>query len=365
MAAAGAAQNAMALIGANLHPGGWSKGESHEENLRTFNKWYKAYCRYTNVCLRSINVDVTQKWDLFAATGGDDLADAIEEAGIIMTEREGRQYVPEVPYLPYREAGEDNNPPERQEQQHVPAVPALDPIVATPFEEGIELIRAVIGKYSNLIMQRKILMTEMPASDYADWRKWGQMLKKQAQRCNYDDGTYTSDVASLDALLFQCPDAEWRRKILAGNMDFQQAIDYGMRYLTAKNQANQLALANRNGNGSSQTQPVDRVEEEKKTFDCDRCTKRHAAKECKAFGQKCTTCRSRATFPNPQTAKGNPKQTQEVEEEVDEEANSDVETTGLDKTAPRETRPGPVRKTRRSTKTSTANTESSGKRSTA
>ena len=83
-----AAQNAMALIGANLHPGGWTKGESHEENLRTFNKWYKAYCRYTNVCLRSINVDVTQKWDLFAATGGEDLCDAMEEAGIIMIQRE-------------------------------------------------------------------------------------------------------------------------------------------------------------------------------------------------------------------------------------------------------------------------------------
>ena len=75
-----AAQNAMALIGANLHPGGWTKGESHKENLRTFNKWFKAYCRYTNVCLRSVNIDNTQKWDLFAATGGEDLCDAMDEA---------------------------------------------------------------------------------------------------------------------------------------------------------------------------------------------------------------------------------------------------------------------------------------------
>ena len=51
-------------------------------------------------------------------------------------------------------------------------------------------------------------------------------------------------------------------------MDFQKAIYYGMRNLTAKKQSDQLSLANRNGNGSTQTMPVDRVkEEEKKPFD--------------------------------------------------------------------------------------------------
>ena len=144
--AGAAAQNAMALIGANLHPGGWTKGESHEENLRTFKKWYKAYCRYTNVCLRGVNIDDTQKWDIFAATGGEDLCDAMEEAGIVTIEREARNEVPEVPYLPYREAGPENNPPERQEQAFVPRIPAVDPIVPTKFEEGVE--RKIRGKSS-------------------------------------------------------------------------------------------------------------------------------------------------------------------------------------------------------------------------
>ena len=40
------------------------------------------------------------------------------------------------------------------------AIPAIEAIVPTPFEEGVEKIREVIGKYSNLIMQRKILMTD-------------------------------------------------------------------------------------------------------------------------------------------------------------------------------------------------------------
>ena len=294
-------------------------------------------------------MDVTQKWDLFAATGWEDLCDAMEEAGIIMTQREAEDEVPEVPYLPFREAGENNDPPEQQERAHVPLIPAVEAIVPTPFEEGVEKIREVIGKYSNLIMQRKILMTEMPASDYTDWRKWGQMLRKQAQRCNYDDGTYTSEVAALDALLFQCPDAEWRRKILAGRMDFQKAIDYGMRNLIAKKQSDQLSQANRNGNGPSQIHPVDRVEEEY-------VNARHGARNA-------PNATPRTMFPVHPSARANPSQTEEEE---------DVETVGPEGannvTADRDrattkvgTKAGMGPKPRPSTRTLAASTANSGK----
>ena len=160
-----AAQNAMALIGANLHPGGWKKGDSHEENLRTFNKWFKAYGRYTNVCLRGVNIDDTQKWDIFAATGGDDIYDAMEEAGVTTEQRDEQDEIDEVPYVPHRAAGPENNPPEQEEVPYMPYRARVEAIVPTLFLEGIELIRAVIGKYSNLIMQKKILMTGMPASN--------------------------------------------------------------------------------------------------------------------------------------------------------------------------------------------------------
>ena len=296
-----AAQNAMALIGANLHPGGWKKVESHEENLRTFNKWFKAYGRYTNACLCGVNIDDRQKWDIFAATGGDGVYDAMEEAGIVTIQRDEEDEVQEVPHVPYRPAGANGEPPEQQEVAYVPGRPRVEAIVPTPFLEGIELIRAVIGKYSNLIMQRKILMTGMPASNYSDWKKWGQMLIQQAERCNYDDGTYNSKVAALDALLFQCLDAEWRKKILAGSMNFQQAIDYGMRHLTAKKQSEELSQAHKNG--EKETLPVDRVEE-KKQFDCSRCQSRHSNHKCKAYGQK---CRVKGHFAGSPHCEGKPK----------------------------------------------------------
>ena len=130
------------------------------------------------------------------------------------------------------------------------------------------------------------------------------MLVQQAERCNYDDGTYNSKVAALDALLFQCPDAEWRRKILAGNMNFQQAIDYGMQNLTVKKQSEELSQAHRNG--EKETQPVDRVEE-KKQFDCTRCLTRHGTSECKAYGKKCMKCRVKGHFAGSPQCEGKPK----------------------------------------------------------
>ena len=76
-------------------------------------------------------------------------------------------------------------------------------------------------------MQRCILMTEMPASNYDSWSTWGLALKEQAKRCMY--GTkYTWEETALDTPLYQCPDAHWRKKILAGKWDFQSALDYGI-----------------------------------------------------------------------------------------------------------------------------------------
>ena len=160
--AGAAAQMAMAAISANLHPGGWTKGEGTEENLRSFNQWFESYERWTNVCMKGMNLDITQKWDMFVATGGTDLHDIVKEAGIIMIQREQVQFRAAVEY---RAAGVNNDPPERQAEDEIPA---QDPIVATEWQAGLKLIRAVINKYGNPIGQRHLLMTGMPASDYSD-----------------------------------------------------------------------------------------------------------------------------------------------------------------------------------------------------
>ena len=90
------------------------------------------------------------------------------------------------------------------------------------------MIRANIWEYLNGIMKRSILMTKMPSTDHADWIKWANELTDQAKRINW--ANYDWKEAALDALLYQCPDAVWRQKILTGRMDFQQSVKYGMRF---------------------------------------------------------------------------------------------------------------------------------------
>ena len=192
---------ALAAISASLHPGGWTKGEGTEENLRSFNQWFEAYGRWTNVCMKGIDLDITQKWDLFVATGGTDLHDVVKEAGIVMEQREAVDFQAAVQAVP---AGPNGNDPAPVDA--VPEVRAVEAIVATPWQAGIAMVRAVINKYGIPISQRHILMTKMPSTDYSDWRTWGQRLKEQAKRCEWGEA-YTWEVAALDALLYQCPDS--------------------------------------------------------------------------------------------------------------------------------------------------------------
>ena len=74
-------------------------------------------------------------------------------------------------------------------------------------------------RYTNKIMARNNLFSKMPDSNFSDWRKWGQELLEQAKRCLW--GEYRAEEAALDALLYQCPDANWKVKILQGKFNFQ------------------------------------------------------------------------------------------------------------------------------------------------
>ena len=69
-----AANNALMAISANLHPGNWDKCEEADENLRSFNQWFDKYLRWTNVCLRGVEMDDSMKWDMLVAAAGNDLA---------------------------------------------------------------------------------------------------------------------------------------------------------------------------------------------------------------------------------------------------------------------------------------------------
>ena len=166
-----AANNALAAISANLHPGHWVKTEAAEENLRSFNEWFDSYQRWTNVCLRGVQMDDSMKWDMLVAAAGTDLHDIMKEAGIVTVLRNGANAIPWAAYVPEQvhvPAGPGGEPPEIPHRPAVPEQPYVPEVIAstpTVWETGLQLIRNTIKKYANDIMQRNTLMTEMPASN--------------------------------------------------------------------------------------------------------------------------------------------------------------------------------------------------------
>ena len=155
--------NAIAAIAASLNPGEWTKDISAEENLKTFGRYVTRFQRWISVC--GMNAfSVQQKWDLFIAMGGQDLEDLIlhQARGVTC---EIAQVIAAV------------GPPV------VVAVTAVNP---TPWEAGLELCRNAISRYTNQIMARNKLLSNMPASDFDDCRKWGQEILEQAKRCLWD-----------------------------------------------------------------------------------------------------------------------------------------------------------------------------------
>ena len=219
MADQAAANQALAAISVNLHPGNWHKTEHADENLRSFNEWFERYRRWTNVCLRGVQMDDSVKWDMLVAAAGTDLHDIMLEAGIVTELRQAADEIAHRPFQPYQAAvpaGPGGDPPQQPEVPEVPErpyVPAVIGSTPTVWEVGLQMIRDTITKYGNDITQRHTLMTKMPSTDYDSWRVWGLRLKEQSKRCKWG-AAYTWEVAALDALLYQCPDPHWKTKIL-------------------------------------------------------------------------------------------------------------------------------------------------------
>ena len=175
-----------AIVGA-LNPGEWMKDASAEENLKTFNRYVTRFERWMDVGEMNGFTD-KQKWSLFIATGGYDLEDLVLHQGQVKV-----RMVPQVVAVP---ASPDQ-----------PKVVGMPAVVPTPWLAGIDLCRTAIRQYMNQIMARNKLFTKMPASNFADWRKWGQELLEQAKHCLWDQ--YGIKQAVLDAPVYQCPDEVW------------------------------------------------------------------------------------------------------------------------------------------------------------
>ena len=277
---------ALATIAANLSPGEWLKTTSAEENGTSFDKWIRKYERWESIACGHLNHTISQRWNLLLATGGSDLEDIILYQAKIITKHQPRvdpvQDRQEIPHVPPNADGQNG-------QEYAAAIepvigrPEINP---TPWDEGITLIRNTITKYSNHVMARKKLWFDMPAGNYSDWRKWAQELLLQAERCNWKD--CNAEQAALDAMLYQCPNQQWKDKLMEGNLTFQEAIDYGMTKLTAKEEGK--LLGNSGVKSDSPVLPVDKLEKEAKIVDCGNCFEKHKSRNCPAWSHQCSKC---------------------------------------------------------------------------
>ena len=264
--------------------------------MRTFNEWIEEFERWEDIC--DMNLTDKQRWALVISTGKEDMKDlVIKQAGVQVRQQVFIQAVQHQPAVP---AGANGNPPAQQE---VPEVIGQEALVPTTWKTGLTLCRRAISKYSNQISARHTLFAKMPASNYSDWRKWTTELLDQANRCQWDG--YNAEKAALDVLLYQCPDAGWRTKILGGIQDFHTAVDWGLTQLRAKQTGDEIQ-----SKGTPQTNDpltVDRLNEKKK-WDCWNCTTSHERNaKCPGRGKFCSDCGEGNHLPGAQRCNGKKK----------------------------------------------------------
>ena len=95
----------------------------------------------------------------------------------------------------------------------------------------------------------------------------------------------------------------WKKKIMQGQLNLQEVLEWGIRYMVAEDQGKAIA-----GQGAQEaardTEPLDRVKEESKTKDCKRCGRTHQRGYCPAVGNECHTCGKASHFASVCWSKG-------------------------------------------------------------
>ena len=102
----------------------------------------------------------------------------------------------------------------------------------------------------------------------------------------------------------------WKKKILAGKWDFQTALDYGIREVTAKKMG--ADLSKKNGTQEKPDDiPVNKVGEGRGQF-CRKCVGNHAIDKSPAKNLPCGACGQKGHYPKsytcPNNANHNPAQ---------------------------------------------------------
>ena len=105
-------------------------------------------------------------------------------------------------------------------------------------------------------------------------------------------------------MLHQCPNQQWKDRLMEGKMDFQEAIDYGMSKLTATEEGKLVGSAS--AKSDSPVLPVDKLEKEVKTVNCGNCFEKHKARSCPAWGYQCSKCHKPNHLAGKRNCRGQP-----------------------------------------------------------
>ena len=107
----------------------------------------------------------------------------------------------------------------------VAAIAAVAAIPADTFVEAVNKIRKGIVGQTNQAMTRYKLFQELP-QDGGIFAEWWPKLIEQAERCDWSQ--YGAEMAARDAMLYQTSNKKLKKKILAENLKFADAVKFGL-----------------------------------------------------------------------------------------------------------------------------------------
>jgi hypothetical protein len=181
----------------------------------------------------------------------------------------------------------------------VPAIPA------DTYEQAMIKIRRGILAHTNQAMSRLKLFQQLPQEDRG-FDPWSKEIWKQAERCDWTG--YDNKAAARDAILFQTSDNKLRKKIIAENLDFDQALAWGKTHEASGKKAE--LMENTTGTSSKE---VRRLEEKLRRLKykgpdkCQTCPRYHRpGQTCHGLNVNCFDCRKDGHFKGAPICEGAP-----------------------------------------------------------
>ena len=192
---------------------------------------------------------------------------------------------------------------------HVGNVQAGDNYTTT-----IEKIKTGLRGQTNQSMQRYRLFRQMPQGEES-FNVWWKTIKEQSDKCTWEG--YNRDSAAKDAIIFQTSSQKLRKKCLAEDLSFEDAVKAGLALENSEKKAAKMTRGEK-------SEEVRRLEEQVRRLkfgdgkdraskkSCKTCTKKHdPGRTCPADKRECFTCGETGHFKGASICKGKPEAEQE------------------------------------------------------